>query len=170
MVRLCCFEFVKASRLSPKSCCFFENLAMNYFTFAALHSVNKFSNEQQILGLNLKNCPQNENSPLPIEYSCGRSTSETMWMNCQNWTNEHKCEKITKRFIGQFWQFIHILSEVDLPQEYSMPLPQSEISYHGWRTVSLLVCEQLVFLWQLFKKCDHWSNYFCWIRLKSGEI
>ena len=30
---------------------FFENFAIDYFTFAALHSADKFSNEQQIFGL-----------------------------------------------------------------------------------------------------------------------
>ena len=36
--------------LRSKICCFFENLAVNYFTFTALQSVDKFSNEQQIFG------------------------------------------------------------------------------------------------------------------------
>ena len=39
-------------QLRPKICCFFENLALNYFTFTVLHSTDKFSNEHQILGLN----------------------------------------------------------------------------------------------------------------------
>ena len=46
----------------------------------------------------------------------------------------------------------------------------TEITYPGWRTPALFVFEQLVFFWQLFKECDHWSNYFRWILLKSGEI
>ena len=48
---------------------------------------------------------------------------------------------------------------------WGIQMNEAEISYHGWRTLSLFVCEQLVFLWQLFKKYDYWSNYFCWIRL-----
>ena len=36
----------------PKICRFFENLAVNHITFAALHSADKYSNEQQIFGLN----------------------------------------------------------------------------------------------------------------------
>ena len=35
----------------PKIHCFFESLSICYFTFTALHSADKFSNEQQILGL-----------------------------------------------------------------------------------------------------------------------
>ena len=38
--------------LRPNICCFFENLAVYYFTFFALHSEDKLFNEQQILGLN----------------------------------------------------------------------------------------------------------------------
>ena len=34
-----------------KICCFLENLSINYFMFFALHSADKFSNEQQILEL-----------------------------------------------------------------------------------------------------------------------
>ena len=34
-------------------CCFFENLAVNGFTFTALRSADKFLNEQQIFGLTL---------------------------------------------------------------------------------------------------------------------
>ena len=37
--------------LRPKICCFFENLAVTYFTLSALHSADKFSYEQQIFGL-----------------------------------------------------------------------------------------------------------------------
>ena len=37
--------------LRPWICCFFKNLAVNYFTFTAVHSVDKFLNEQQIFGL-----------------------------------------------------------------------------------------------------------------------
>ena len=37
----------------PKICCLFENLPVNSFTFTAIHSADKFSNEQQILGLAL---------------------------------------------------------------------------------------------------------------------
>ena len=33
-----------------KICCSFENLDVNYFTLTALHSVDKFSEEQRILG------------------------------------------------------------------------------------------------------------------------
>ena len=33
--------------LNPKICCFFENLAVNYFPFTALDSVDKFSKEQR---------------------------------------------------------------------------------------------------------------------------
>ena len=36
---------------SLRICCFFKNLAINYFTFTALHSADKFSKELQILGL-----------------------------------------------------------------------------------------------------------------------
>ena len=36
-------------RIRFKICCFLENLAANYFTFTALHSVDKCLNEQQIL-------------------------------------------------------------------------------------------------------------------------
>ena len=36
---------------SPKICCFFLNLAVNFFTITALHSANTFSNEQPIFGL-----------------------------------------------------------------------------------------------------------------------
>ena len=39
--------------LRPKICCFFENLAVSYFMFTALHSADKFSYEYQILGLKL---------------------------------------------------------------------------------------------------------------------
>ena len=35
----------------PKIRCFFENLAVNYFTLTALNSADKFSNKQQILEL-----------------------------------------------------------------------------------------------------------------------
>ena len=35
----------------PKICCFFEKLSVDYFTLTALHFADKFSNEQQILGL-----------------------------------------------------------------------------------------------------------------------
>ena len=37
--------------ISPKICCLFGTLAVNYFTFTAIHSADKFSIEQQILGL-----------------------------------------------------------------------------------------------------------------------
>ena len=37
--------------MSPKICCLFENLSVDYFTLTALHSADKFSNEQQILRL-----------------------------------------------------------------------------------------------------------------------
>ena len=40
-----------AYQVRPKICCSFENLAINYFTFTAFHSADKFSNEQQIFGL-----------------------------------------------------------------------------------------------------------------------
>ena len=39
-------------QVRPKICCFFDNLAFYYFTFTALRSTDKFSNEQQIFGLN----------------------------------------------------------------------------------------------------------------------
>ena len=39
----------------PKIRCFFENSAVKYFTFSALHSAEKFSNEQQIFGLRSEN-------------------------------------------------------------------------------------------------------------------
>ena len=39
-------------QLTHKIGCFFDNLAINYFTFYALHSTDEFTNKQQILGLN----------------------------------------------------------------------------------------------------------------------
>ena len=36
--------------IKPKICCYFINLAVNYLTFTALHSVDKFTNVQRILG------------------------------------------------------------------------------------------------------------------------
>ena len=39
------------AEIRPNICCFFINLVMNYFTFNALHSVDKLSNKQQIFGL-----------------------------------------------------------------------------------------------------------------------
>ena len=39
--------------LGAKICCLFENLALDYCTFTALHSEDKLSNEKQTLGLNL---------------------------------------------------------------------------------------------------------------------
>ena len=35
----------KEGKLRPKSYCFFKHLAINCFTFPALHSADKFSNE-----------------------------------------------------------------------------------------------------------------------------
>ena len=40
--------------ISPKICCSLKNWVVDYFTLTALHSADKFSNEQQILGLNLQ--------------------------------------------------------------------------------------------------------------------
>ena len=39
------------SELRLKICCLFENLAVNCFTFIALHLVDKFTKERQILWL-----------------------------------------------------------------------------------------------------------------------
>ena len=46
-----CTRDLMNGELSPKIRCSFENSTVNYFTFTALHSADKFSNEQQILGL-----------------------------------------------------------------------------------------------------------------------
>ena len=40
-----------SQKVGPEICCFFENLAVNYFTPSVLYSVDNFSNEQQMLGL-----------------------------------------------------------------------------------------------------------------------
>ena len=46
------FLFVQNLEIRPKICwVFFKNLSANYFKFTDLHSVDKFSKEQQILGL-----------------------------------------------------------------------------------------------------------------------
>ena len=41
----------KLKEVSHKISFFFENLAVNYITFIAYHSADKFLNELQILGL-----------------------------------------------------------------------------------------------------------------------
>ena len=38
--------------LKPKICCYFENLAVNYYKFNARRSTDKFYKEQEIFGLN----------------------------------------------------------------------------------------------------------------------
>ena len=43
--------------LRQNICCFFKNLAVYYLTFTALHSADKFLNEQQIFGLNSRKKP-----------------------------------------------------------------------------------------------------------------
>ena len=43
-----------AQNLSPKIFCSFKNLAVNYFTFTALHSADESSNEEQIFWLNIQ--------------------------------------------------------------------------------------------------------------------
>ena len=45
------FLLQKPSYVRPKVCCFFKNLAINYFPFTALYSADKFSSEQQTSGL-----------------------------------------------------------------------------------------------------------------------
>ena len=42
---------VVSREIRPKICSFFENSAVDYFTFTALNSADEFSNEQQISGL-----------------------------------------------------------------------------------------------------------------------
>ena len=41
----------KSIKLRPNIRCFFENLTVDYNTFSAFHSADKFLNEQQIFGL-----------------------------------------------------------------------------------------------------------------------
>ena len=48
-------KMVSHSKLRPKTCCFFENLTVNYFTFALLDSADKFSIEQQVFVLHILN-------------------------------------------------------------------------------------------------------------------
>ena len=43
----------RKQQVRPRICCFFEKLSVNYFTFSALYSADKFSNEQKILGISL---------------------------------------------------------------------------------------------------------------------
>ena len=44
-----------SSHVRSKICCFFKNLVVNYFTFTALHSANKYLNKQQIFRLQVFN-------------------------------------------------------------------------------------------------------------------
>ena len=41
-------------KVQPKICCFFKKMSVKYFTSTALHSADKFTYEQQILGLKTK--------------------------------------------------------------------------------------------------------------------
>ena len=45
------YSFLFILKLMPEICCFFEKLAVDDFTFTALRSADKFSNEQKILRL-----------------------------------------------------------------------------------------------------------------------
>ena len=51
MFRVICSVVWKKSYLKPKIRCCSKNVVVDYFTFRALHSAGKFSNEQQIFGL-----------------------------------------------------------------------------------------------------------------------
>ena len=73
-------------KVRPEIRCFYENLAVNYFTFTALRSAEKFSNRQKILEfMKEKTKERSEEEEIKLQDLKVRLTTHAGHIECGQW-------------------------------------------------------------------------------------